>query len=112
MMDCKEKRRKAYKEGSLPYSFQYKIRKYFIGRECPICKCKMGVYIKDDNDPIMVKNPMPTIQHNVPINKGGKHEIGNISVICQRCNTSIQDEITGNLNNDEVRKVWEMLNGR
>lgn len=107
-----ERRKKAYEDGSLPYSFGYKIRKYFIGRECPICGCKMGVYIKDDGDPIMTKNPMPSIQHNIPIAMGGKNEIGNISVICHQCNITLQDTPTGNLNNAEVRKVWEMINGR
>lgn len=110
-MNSKEKRILAYKKGNLPYSFRYKITKYFVGRECPICKCKMGVYIKDNDDPIISRNPMPTIQHNIPINKGGKHDIDNISVICHRCNVKIQDNVTGKLNNDEVKKVWAMING-
>ena len=54
---------------------------------------------------------MPTIQHNIPVSKGGKHELGNISVICHQCNVSIQDEITGDLNADEVVAEWEKLSG-
>ena len=75
-----DKRKKAYQESSLPYSFEYKIKRVFWGKPCPICnKTLSSVY----------KTTLPTIQHNIPISKGGKHELGNISIICQSCNTSI-----------------------
>lgn len=93
-------RQKAYEESELPYSFDYKIRAAFVGKCCPVCGCRMGY----ENN--LVK---PTIQHNVPISKGGKHELGNISVICQSCNTSIQDNETGKLNADDVVEAWEKI---
>lgn len=93
-------RQKAYAESELPYSFDYKIRAAFVGKHCPICNCKMGY----DNN--LIK---PTIQHNIPISKGGKHELGNISVICQRCNTSIQDNETDKLNAEQVIDEWEKI---
>lgn len=98
---AREKRKEARKHSDLPYSFDYKIRQAFHLKNCPICNCKM-----DMND-FMLK---PTIQHNVPISLGGKHELDNISVICKSCNTSIQNRhITESLNNEEVKKVWERI---
>lgn len=95
------KRLEAKKQSSLPYSFEYKIRNAFVGEMCPICNCRMN----HENN--LVK---PTIQHNVPISLGGEHEIGNISVICLSCNSSIINrEITGPLNNDLVRLKWEYI---
>ena len=91
-------RQRAYKESSLPYSFEYKIRNAFVGRECPVCHCTMS----HSNN-----LTAPTIQHNIPISKGGKHELGNISVICRSCNSSIKDNPTENLNSDEVIKAWD-----
>ena len=92
-------RQKAYRESTLPYSFSYKIRNAFFGKTCPICgKTMNSEYLC-----------LPTIQHNVPISKGGKHELGNISVICQSCNASIQDKETGELNAKEVIDVWDEI---
>lgn len=90
-------RQKAYRESDLPYSFSYKIRNAFYGKVCPVCGKTMS------SDYLC----LPTIQHNVPISKGGKHELGNISVICQSCNASIQNNETGALNAEEVIKVWD-----
>lgn len=99
--NAREARKQARKEGSLPYSFDYKIRNAFEGKKCPIC----GVEMHACND-----YSMPTIQHNTPISLGGKHEIGNISVICRHCNTSIRNsKITGDLNNAEVKEEWERI---
>lgn len=93
-------RQKAYKESSLPYSFNYKIKRYFHGEKCPIC----GVKMTDEYN--LTK---PSIQHNIPISKGGKHELGNISITCLSCNTSIKDNITDDLNSDEVCEVWDRI---
>lgn len=91
-------RKEAYAKSSLPYSFDYKIRHAFHGAECPICGSKMNTdYCK------------PSIQHNIPISKGGKHEIDNISVICLNCNVSIQDKETGDLNNYDVVQTWDQI---
>lgn len=92
-------RQQAYAESELPYSFDYKIRQAFWNTKCPIC----GKTMSSD---YLCK---PTIQHNLPISKGGKHELGNISVICQSCNSSIRDKETDSLNADEVIKVWEKI---
>lgn len=96
-------RRAIYKEGGLPYSFNYKIRTAFVRKHCPICNCVM------DYSNNLVK---PTIQHIVPISKGGKHQLGNIAVVCMSCNTSIQDKETGILNAKEVIEVWNMIKQR
>ena len=93
-------RQKVYRESSLPYSFEYKIRQAFVGEKCPICGCTMN-YANN-----LVQ---PTIQHNIPINKGGKHELGNISVICRSCNSSFQDNETEELNNKKVIEVWDKI---
>jgi transcription elongation factor Elf1 len=93
-------RKMAYKRSSLPYSFSYKIKRAFEGRICPVCNVVMtSTY----------KSAMPTIQHNIPISKGVEHELDNISVICESCNTSIQDTETGALNNADVIEVWEKI---
>lgn len=93
-------RQKAYRESSLPYSFEYKIRSAFLWKKCPICGCTMSY----ENNLVA-----PTIQHNIPISKGGRHELGNISVICRSCNSSIQDTETGKLNADEVIEAWDVI---
>lgn len=102
MVKSKAKREKAIKESSLPYSFNYKIIRAFWGQKCPICQRTMhGGY----------RWCMPSVQHNIPISLGGKHEIDNVSIICLACNTSLQDKfITNKLNNDLVKKVWSVIN--
>lgn len=94
-------RQKAYRESSLPYSFWYKIKEKFYGKPCPVCGATMQTGISN--------NRIPTIQHNIPISKGGKHELGNISVICKQCNVSIKDTETDELNASEVVKVWDEI---
>lgn len=104
-----ERRRvEAYKESSLPYSFMYKIPRAFYGKECPICGAKMQRAYEDG---VATSNRIPTIQHNTPISKGGKHELGNISVICKQCNISIKNQPTENLNEREVTEVWQKISG-
>ena len=100
-------RQAAYKESNLPYSFEYKIREYFRGKKCPICGAVMDRTI--DECGIISENTIPTIQHNKPISKGGKHELGNISVICRQCNVTIQDEETADLNAQEVIEAWDTI---
>ena len=102
------KRQKAYRESSLPYSFEYKIRQAFYGEVCPVCHCEMRGYVEDG---IATDIHRPSIQHNIPISKGGKHELGNISVICHQCNITLQDTETGRLNADEVIKKWDEICG-
>lgn len=95
-----EKRRIAYDESELPYCFTYKIRRAFDGKICPICGCEM----KSSSN-----LTIPSIQHNKPISKGGKHTLDNISVVCNSCNCSIKDNETGELNNAEVIKTWQAI---
>ncbi len=100
-------RQKAYRESTLPYSFEYKIRQAFYGEECPVCGCAMSEDI--DECGVITNNRRPSIQHNTPISKGGKHELGNISVICHQCNVSLKDTETGSLNADEVIQKWDEI---
>mgnify|MGYP002549623240 CR=1 FL=1 len=105
IMKAKELRKKAYKESSLPYSFNYKIRNAFIGKKCPVCGAIMGY------GEFGTTLCFPSIQHNIPISKGGKHELSNISVICKNCNVSIQANETKDFNSKEVKEIWQRLNG-
>jgi hypothetical protein len=100
-------RKKAYSESSLPYSFDYKIRQAFYGEPCPVC----GYAMKGTVDEAGVGSDArrPSIQHNIPISKGGKHELGNISVICHQCNVTLQNNETGRLNADEVILKWDEI---
>ena len=104
-------RKEAFKNSSLPYSFAYKIRNAFIGEICPMCKFEMRYFEVDEVVGVMKSIRSPSIQHNIPINLGGKHELDNISVICRSCNNTLQDTITGSLNNSKVKEKWQMLNG-
>lgn len=100
---AKEIRRNAEAKSDLPYSFSYKMRHAFDGKPCPVC----GYTMKN----IEHGKRRPTIQHNIPLSKGGKHELSNISVICHSCNVSIKDTPTGDLNNEEVVRVWHEISG-
>lgn len=100
-----ERRKIAYKNSDLPYSFEYKMRNAFIGKRCPVCGEIMGY------GDFGTTLHFPSIQHNIPISKGGEHKLGNISIICKNCNVSIKNNITGELNAKEVAEVWQTLNG-
>lgn len=100
---AKDLRKATYAESDLPYSFDYKIRDAFSGKPCPIC----GYAMKNIEGGVH----RPTIQHNIPISKGGKHELSNISVICHSCNVSLRDTQTEALNNAEVVTAWEAISG-
>lgn len=99
-------RQKAYRESALPYSFNYKIRNAFYGEPCPVCGCRMQPCA---DGAIGTDAHKPSIQHNIPISKGGKHELGNISVICHQCNVTLQEKETEKLNADQVIKVWDEI---
>jgi hypothetical protein len=98
-----KKRENALKSSELPYSFSYKIKEAFWGKNCPICGIVM------DNSKTFSKKCIPSIQHNNPISKGGKHELGNISVICHNCNISYRDNKTEELNAKEVINIWNEI---
>lgn len=103
-------RQKARKESTLPDSFDYKIRLAFVGKTCPICKIEMREKRIEDIEYGDSPNPWPSVQHNIPISKGGKHELENISVICQSCNVSNGNIETGELNSKEVIEEWNRIN--
>ena len=102
-------RQQIRKESSLPDSFDYKIRQAFLGKPCPVCGVEMRELSIEDMGYESKSKPKPSIQHNKPISLGGKHELGNISVICHSCNVSIQDKETGELNSREVIEVWNTV---
>lgn len=99
-LDAKDLRKQAYEKSSLPYSFSYKMKRAFEGHPCPVCGKNMTS---------SYKTSMPTVQHNIPLSKGGEHELENISIICESCNTSIQDNETDQLNNSEVVAMWDKI---
>lgn len=101
--NAKDLRKQAYEESELPCSFDYKIRNAFDEKPCPICGFPMRNVEKGAH--------RPTIQHNIPISLGGKHELSNISVICSSCNFSLGNKPTDELNNKEVVSEWEKLAG-
>lgn len=104
----KTKRQQAEAESTLPYSFKYKIVRAFWGKKCPVCGIEMNNICEKELQ-LVGKDFVPTIQHNIPVSKGGKHELGNISVICKRCNISLQDTETGELNAKEVAETWKAI---
>lgn len=99
-------RKEKLKESSLPSRFDEEIRKAFIGEECPICERKMESSDRFNRITNGGIDTRPSIQHNVPLSLGGKHELGNISVICQSCNASINNSETGILNSEKVTWMW------
>lgn len=107
----KKLRQKIMKESNLPDSFDYKIRQAFVGKICPICKNEMRELPVEKLEYNSKSQPRPSIQHNIPISKGGKHELGNISVVCHSCNISTGNNETEELNAKEVSIVWNEIIG-
>lgn len=107
--EWQKNRQQAKKDSDLPDSFDYKIRRAFIGKNCPICKNIMQKFATGKIEYGMKSNPLPSIQHNIPISQGGKHELENISVICHSCNVSLRDKETDALNNKEVIEAWNTI---
>lgn len=100
--EWQKRRDEVYKNSSLPYSFNYKIKMAFYDKPCPIC----GNIMQNSH----LKKFNPSIQHIRPISKGGQHELDNIAVICGACNSTLSNkEIEGKLNNEEVIKIWNKI---
>lgn len=55
---------------------------------CYIClgECDSKDYIKDDKGTIICGNNYPSIEHVIPLSKGGKHEWGNVKLAHRGCN--------------------------
>ena len=107
--EWQKKREEAFKDSSLPYSFSSKIRNAFIGKLCPKCGIEMREKEAQNINYGDCSNPSPSIQHNKPIALGGKHELGNISVICSSCNFSLGDTEGGDFNSEEVINIWHTI---
>ena len=95
-----EARKRAYKTGKIKDSDLQRLKNKFVGRNCPICGVEMNNQFRPSQ---------PSIQHDKPISKGGKHVIKNISVICLGCNASIRNKEISISNNEEVIEVWEEI---
>lgn len=107
--EWQKRRKEVMDESNLPYSFSYKIRHAFYGKICPSCGSEMREKLIEDKKYGESPYPKPTIQHNKPISLGGKHELGNISVICHTCNVSFRNKDAGDFNSQEVIDVWNAI---
>ena len=81
------KRRKYYQEGDTSISL---IK--LIDRDdniCHICNkiCDINDYYVDDNGTIITRNSYPSIDHVIPLSKGGTHTWDNIKLAHRLCNT-------------------------
>lgn len=57
------------------------------------CKCNWDDRTTDNNGSFIVGSTYPTIEHVIPISKGGLHEWKNIRLACWKCNTDKRDKI-------------------
>ena len=101
--EARVKRMTALKDSELPTHFNRVISNLFNNERCPVCNCVMDI-----ND----TQTRPTVQHNIPISKGGKHELTNISVICQSCNCSLNNQHTPPYNTDIVIQKWNNMQNK
>lgn len=65
-----------------------KVFKKYDG-ECQICKrkCNYNDFGENINGHVIYGNAYPSIDHIVPISKGGTHTWGNIQLACRLCNS-------------------------
>ena len=71
---------------------------YFSGFKCGYCKEQM---LLEDTPPYF---HVASIDHKLPLDLGGRHEISNMIVVCHRCNI-----IKGTLTEDTFRKFLSLL---
>lgn len=71
-----------------------KLYEKFSGR-CQICGmiCDWNDYEVREGGTFIANGNYPSIDHIVPLAKGGKHEWANIQLACRRCNTIKSDRI-------------------
>lgn len=67
--------------------------------KCHICGCVCDwddSYTREDGT-FIANNNYPSIDHVVPLHKGGKHSWGNVKLACRRCNSIKRDAIIPSL---------------
>lgn len=80
-------RRKYYTEGDKTITLSK-----LIDKECNVCyiclgECDSKDYIKDDKGTIICGNNYPSVEHVIPLSKGGKHEWDNVKLAHRWCNS-------------------------
>ncbi|MBD8028157.1 HNH endonuclease [Ureibacillus sp. Re31] len=56
--------------------------------KCYICNCQCDYNdYKVDGDSFIVGETYPTIEHVIPLSKGGSHSWDNVKLACWKCNT-------------------------
>jgi 5-methylcytosine-specific restriction endonuclease McrA len=58
---------------------------------CPFCACPLT-------------EEGLSVDHQMPVSRGGRHEFDNLAVVCQRCN-----EVKGRLTRTEYRALLDLL---
>ena len=91
------KRRKYYTEGDKTITLSKLIDKE--NNICYIClgECDSKDYIKDNKGTIICGNNYPSIEHVIPLSKGGKHEWGNVKLAHRGCNIKKSNKLQKNL---------------
>lgn len=90
-------RRKYYAEGDKTITLSKLIDKE--NNICYIClgECDSKDYIKDDKGTIICGNNYPSVEHVIPLSKGGKHEWGNVKLAHRGCNIKKSNKLQKNL---------------
>lgn len=62
---------------------------------CYLCgiKCDWSDYVTRDNGVVVAGNNYPSIEHVMPLSKGGTHSWNNVRLACRGCNTKKNDKI-------------------
>ncbi|HDT7977546.1 MULTISPECIES: HNH endonuclease [Enterococcus] len=90
-------RRKYYAEGDKAITLSKLIDKE--NNICYIClgECDSNDYIEDDNGTIICGNKYPSVEHVIPLSKGGKHEWDNVKLAHRGCNIKKSNKVQKNL---------------
>ena len=51
------------------------------------CKCDWNDYTTRDNGTVVTGNSYPSVEHIIPLSKGGLHSWDNVMLACRGCNT-------------------------